>query len=99
MLLHVVVALSLALPGTVLSRSHKGLAMEEGHGLAGSITAGMMLGAHSGGWATGADEDAVNAGGGALRRLTQRRRRAPVNIRRACAGLEPSARVEWLNET
>ena len=84
MLLHVAVALSLALPGAVLSRSHKGLTMEEGHGEAGVGAAGVILGAHSTGWVTGAGEDGVTTVAGALRRLTQNRRRTPVALRR-CA--------------
>ena len=85
MLLHVVVALSLALPGTVLSRSLKGLATEEGQleGQADSVAAGMMLGAHSSGWVTGADGGELAGGGGALRRLAMPRR-APVRLNR-CA--------------
>ena len=73
MLLHVAVALSLALPGPVLSRRHQGLAMEEGYVYGQAGAAGLLLGAHSSGWATGADEEGVTGVGGALRRLTQNR--------------------------
>ena len=82
-LLRLAIVVSLALPGTVLSRSHKELAIEEVHSQAGVF--GMMLRAHSGGWATGAVEDEMFSGGGALRRLTQaRHKRLPGT---GCANL------------
>lgn len=86
--MHLAIVASLALPGTVLSRGHKELAMEDMHSQAGVF--GMMLGAYSDGWATVADEDEMLSGGGALRRLTQKRRksgRGPPVALRGCANL------------
>ena len=82
-LLNLAVALILALPGAVLSRSLEGL--EEQHGQAGAGAAGMLLGFHSSGWATGAEEDGMAGSGGALRRLTMPRKRAPVFVVPGCA--------------
>ena len=89
MLLHLAVALTLALPSAVLARNNNVLFMDEGSSQVGVNGAGMMLGAHSSGWVVGADEDGVSTGFGALRRLTMKKP-PPVRIRsKNCTTLKP----------